>query len=145
MPVSNLRRSLVITELIHLLFPLQKDNEVRLIYNVGHLILPGVLLSPDLAFVRTARLPGDVETYIPVGPDIAIEVLRRTDVTEQVREKVELYLVSGASAVWVVQPEVARVHIYTASGTQTLAHDDILGGGDIVPTLSIPISKIFRH
>jgi Uma2 family endonuclease len=70
---------------------------------------PDTVLAPDVAVVRTDRLPtADASGFYRGAPDLAIEVLSPDDRPSDVRTKVDDYLAAGAPMVVVVDP--ALIH-----------------------------------
>ena len=44
-------------------------------------------LIPDIAFISTDRIPADLSKPFPIPPNLAVEIVSRTDVLHQVEEK----------------------------------------------------------
>ena len=107
---------------------------------------PDTVIVPDAAFVRWDRLPTrDVtEKYVPVPPDLAVEVQSPTDEPGEMTAKLALYARAGVPLVWWVDPATRTVTVYRpGSPTVILAEADTLDGSDVLPGLSIPIDEIF--
>ncbi len=51
--------------------------------------------EPDLAFVARDRVPADLDTEATFAPDLAVEVVSRTDTYDAVAAKVGQYLPHG--------------------------------------------------
>ncbi len=133
------------------------DTELRL-YNrkvdVGQ-VLPGIAFvldpenapRPDLAFVVKERLIG-INYYdaFPGPPDLAVEVVSRTDVTFNVDDKVEDYLKAGVRLVWVINPRNKLVFVYhpNADKPQVLGLKDELDGENIIPGFKLPVKTLFE-
>jgi len=106
---------------------------------------PDILLSPDVAFVRTDRLPqGRWTGFLPVPPDLAVEIVSPSDRPSLVTSKVMQYLSAGVRLVWLIEPDERVItayspdrspHVYTVS-------DDI-DAGEVVPGFRIRVSEIF--
>ena len=108
---------------------------------------PDIVRGPDVAFVRAERLPPrDQRTgYLPLAPDLAVEVVSPSDRWRKVLEKVSDYLDAGTPLVWVVLPARRLVNVYRADGTvQTLREGDSLDGEDVLPGFRLPVADIFR-
>ncbi len=107
---------------------------------------PDTVRAPDVAFVRRERVPesGIPKKFWPGAPDLAVEVLSPGDTFEEVDDKVEEWLTSGASAVWVVNPKRRSVSIYRSMTDVTrLSEADELDGGEVVPGFRCKVSEIF--
>ena len=111
------------------------------------LIDPEVIYIPDLAFVRTDRLPSEAARWhvMPLAPDLAVEVVSPNDRYEDVLDKIERYHRAGVPLVWLVQPRRRAVEIHPLGQAPTLLREgDTLDGGDVVPGFRLPVADLFR-
>jgi len=100
--------------------------------------------APDIGFIAKARLPGGLpDGYIPLAPDLAIEVVSPNDDPDDVDWKVTQYLKYGVKQVWVLYPKSRRVKVHTPDAAYSLEGDDVLEGGDVLPGFSVKVSVIF--
>ena len=102
--------------------------------------------APDFAVVRGDRLAAikDRERFLPLAPDLAVEVLSATDRRSAALSKCGWWLEVGTALVWLVDPERRAVTVFTPDEPpRTLAEGDTLDGGDVIPGLSIPVADIF--
>ena len=100
--------------------------------------------SPDAAFVRLDRLPELPDTFVPVVPDLAAEVLSPSDRMADALAKVAMYLDAGVSLVLLVDPETQTITVFRPNGPPTkLGVGDTLDGGDVLPDFSVPVARIF--
>lgn len=108
---------------------------------------PNTIRKPDVSFLRRERLPVlPQEGYIPVAPDLAVEVLSSGDLAYDVDIKVELYLSVGVQLVWVVHPRNRTVNIHRHDGTvATLTQRDELDGETVLPEFKGKVSEIFSQ
>ncbi len=99
---------------------------------------------PDVAFIAKARQPQPShETYNPLAPDLAGEVLSPSDQPDVMRLKLANYLAAGV-VVWVVNPEARTVEVYTpGKRAYRLGADGTLDGGDTLPGLALPVKDLF--
>lgn len=107
---------------------------------------PDTVLSPDAAFLRHDRVPTPEEhsRFLPVVPDLTVEVISPSDRLVQVREKAEYYIEAGVRLVWVINPRNRTVIVYSPdSPPHTLNQDDELDGGDVLPDFRLAVSEIF--
>ncbi len=115
----------------------------------AHFILfrdPDTVVMPDVAFVRSDRLPPESVRvrFMPLAPDFAVEVLSPTNRIGEIREKIALYQRAGVSLVWLVQPRARTVTVYAAGQEpRTLREGDVLDGGDVIPGFRLPVADIF--
>jgi Uma2 family endonuclease len=84
--------------------------------------------------------------FVTGAPDLAVEVLSPSDRILDLQQKVRDYLDAGARLVWLVAPQAQTVTVYRADGSAQLLRDqDTLGGEDVLPGLSIPLSDVFNY
>jgi len=108
---------------------------------------PDTVMAPDAAFVLTEHLPParDQRGYMPVVPDLAVEVVSPTDRRRDVDEKVTRYLAAGVRLVWVAWPDERLVVVHAlGQPPRELSNGDVLDGGAILPEFRLPVSDIFR-
>lgn len=106
---------------------------------------PDTVRSPDVAFVRSDRVPG-VPTmgYFEGAPDLAVEVLSPNDLASEVLEKVQEWLAAGCRAVWVVDPRKKLVTVHRPDrSTALLREADMLSGEEVVPGFAVSVAEIF--
>ena len=111
---------------------------------------PDTVLCPDVAFVASRRLPPEGlgrsfgQTFADLAPDLAVEVLSKSNRPSEVKAKVADYLRLGVRCVWVVDPRKRAVRIHTADGAERLvAEDGILDGGEVLPGFRCPVASLF--
>ncbi len=111
---------------------------------------PDTVLCPDVAFVASRRLPPEGlgrsfgQSFAELAPDLAVEVLSKSNRPREVRAKVADYLRLGVRCVWVVDPRQRVVRIHTADGAERLvAEDGILDGGEVLPGFRCPVASLF--
>ena len=109
---------------------------------------PDTVLVPDVAFVRWDRLPGQSapDRYIPVPPDLAIEVRSPSDEPGEIAKKPHLYQRAGVPLVCWVDPARRTVMVHRIGQPPVeLGEGDELDGGDILPGLRLPVAEIFAE
>ncbi len=106
---------------------------------------PDIIRVPDVAFVTKERLPTeDWEGYMPVAPDLAVEVVSPNDRPREVNDKVHEYLENGTRLIWVVWPKRQTVTVHTADNeSHELGADDELDGGDVLPGFRVRVADLF--
>jgi len=105
---------------------------------------PDTVRGPDVAFVRTDRLPQPIpNTYLEFAPDLVVEVLSHNDRPGEVLAKVGDWLDAGARLVWVIDPERRLARVYRADGTEHILDEaDALLGEDVLPGFSCTLASI---
>ena len=106
---------------------------------------PDLVLAPDVAFIRRERQHlGDTARYIPVAPDLAVEVISPSDRLTQVHQKALEWLAHGVRIVIVVNPRNRTAQVYRSpTDVVTLTEADTLDGGDVVPGWRMAVADIF--
>lgn len=102
------------------------------------------LYVPDVGFLRKERLPELPATgFIPIAPDIAIEVVSPSDSMRELRLKITDYLAVG-TVVWVVDMDAQLIEIHAPQrSARVLQKGDVLEGGEALPNFSLPLTTLF--
>ena len=106
---------------------------------------PGQLRGPDVTFTswdRTPnrRLPKGAIGAIP--PDLAVEVLSRSNRKREIERKRREYFAAGVRLVWIMDPRKATVEVWTDAKSRTiLTIDESLDGGEVLPGFALPIRR----
>ncbi len=93
---------------------------------------------PDLAFVSAnrwslKRAVPDTESW-DVVPDLAVEVISKTNSANAVARKIEEYFQAGVSLVWVIYPATSKIYVYDSpTRVRILQLGDELDGGESSP------------
>lgn len=104
------------------------------------------LLSPDVAYVAAERLPPPEQRsgFLPLAPDLAVEVVSPWDRASEVDDKVQRYLRAGTLMVLVVQPGTRTIVAWLPDGSGRVYHaDDMLDLDAVVPGFTIAVSEVF--
>jgi len=107
---------------------------------------PDTTVVPDVAFVRWERLPNREvpDKYIPLPPDLAVEVQSPSDEPADMAAKRALYTRAGLRLLWWVDPASRTVTVHRPGHPSiVLTATDTLDGADILPGLTIPITDLF--
>ena len=81
-----------------------------------------------------------------VIPDLAVEIISRTNTADEVAEKLEEYFKVGVRQVWVVYPRQSKVYAYTSTTkVRVLAPGDELDGGDVLPGFRLSITDLIEQ
>jgi Uma2 family endonuclease len=110
----------------------------------GYMLSEQTIVAPDIGFIARDRMRVFGNDFFPGAPDMAVEVLSKTDSKRKLRQKAELYLASGTQRVWLVFPEERTIEIYTGNeDVITIGQDGTLDGGDTLPGLLLPVRDCF--
>jgi len=114
-------------------------------------LAPGLVRIPDVSFCMWEQFPDRkvARTPIPdIHPDLAVEVLSQSNTVREMDDKLEDYFDSGASLVWLVDPETRSALVFTSPDRETatkLVEGQSLDGGTVLPGLAIPLADIFAE
>jgi Uma2 family endonuclease len=108
-------------------------------------LFPGLVRIPDAAFVSWARHPGQDAGPIPdVAPDLAVEILSKSNTRREMDRKLRDYFKAGVRLVWYVDPKKRTARVYTTVNRSTLLReDDYLDGGDVLPGFRLRLRDWF--
>ncbi|HUF49795.1 MAG TPA: Uma2 family endonuclease [Longimicrobiales bacterium] len=100
--------------------------------------------GPDVAFIRTARLPAAVPVgFWELAPDLAIEVISPSNRAGDLREKLADYADAGVTEVWLIRPRTRSVDIYRhGHRVSTYRSGDALTT-PLLPGFGLRVSDIF--
>ncbi len=102
------------------------------------------MLIPDVAFVSNSRVPDDISKAFQIPPDLAVEVVSPTDVSERIEEKAFAYLAAGTQVVWVLHPRSKTVTVYRSeTDIKLLTRNDTLTGEEVVEGFSCAVAELF--
>ena len=105
---------------------------------------PDTVRAPDLAFTRAERASPPARGFVPVAPDLAVEVLTPDDRPGYVREKVAEWLEAGTLVVWVVDPRERAVTVHeTGRHPCVFGETDVLPGGNLLPGFELAVHDVF--
>jgi Uma2 family endonuclease len=107
---------------------------------------PDRVRRADVAFIRKERI-GDREKnagWLSIAPDLAVEVLSKNDIGNEVDEKVTEYLAAGVQLVWIVHPKRREVHVYRPSGRhEILSSDAEIADEAVLPGFRCKVEEFF--
>jgi Uma2 family endonuclease len=105
---------------------------------------PDTVRGADVAFWSRERLPEVPAGYLPMVPDLAVEVVSPDDHYARIQRKVAHYLAHGVRLLWVADPEDRSVTIYRPDKPmRILSESDTLSGEDVVPGFSCRVAELF--
>ena len=107
---------------------------------------PDTVLAPDWAFVAAGRLPPAMpKGYMPVVPDAVLETRSPGDSKREVVEKMTRWLQAGVKVALDLDPTARRLTLHRpGEPPAVLGPADTLTLEDVLPGLSLPLSRVFR-
>ena len=109
---------------------------------------PDTLRAPDVSFVHRDRIPPGVSRggFIPVAPDLAVEVLSPSDRFSQVNRKIRDYFAAGTRLVWVVDPGDRLTMVYHPDRpVEIIGPDGILDGEDVLSGFTLSFAELWAE
>jgi Uma2 family endonuclease len=107
----------------------------------------GLVRVPDVSFVSWARLPGDEFPDDPIAevvPDLAVEVLSKSNTLAEIELKLDNYFEAGVRLVWVIDPKKQRAKIYSSrSRMQEIGTESALLGSKVLPGFRLALRDVF--
>ncbi len=83
-------------------------------------------------------------SFVPLAPDLAVEVLSLSDRMADALAKIAMYLDAGVRLVWLVDPASQTVTIFRPDAVpMKLGAGETLDGGDVLPDFTVPVAEIF--
>jgi Uma2 family endonuclease len=111
-------------------------------------LMPGLVRIPDIAFTSRARLPKKSEPRQPIpdlAPDLAVEVLSRSNTKKEMARKLREYFAVGVRLVWFIDPRDRSALVYISPTRKTkLDENQSLGGGDVLPGFTLSLRELFE-
>ncbi len=103
--------------------------------------------APDLTYISYERLP---KTWrhnqaCPVPCDLAIEIISPDQTLGEFEDKTEDYFGAGVSRVWVIEPKVMIIRVFSPDGKVTLYKDDMPIVDTLLPGLELTTRQIFEE
>jgi Uma2 family endonuclease len=110
-------------------------------------LMPGVVRAPDVSFVSWNQLPERLlpRATIPhLFPDMAVDVLSKGNTRREMVRKRKEYFLAGTRLVWMVNPRIRTVDVYTAPDEMITAPESgTLDGGEVLPGFKLPVRALF--
>jgi len=105
---------------------------------------PDTVRAPDVAFVKTERVEGDLpDEFFPGAPDLAVEVLSLDDSASAVQEKSKNWLRCGCHEVWLVDPRRKTASRYTLENGSVFTRSGDELTADVLPGFTLMVAEIF--
>ena len=94
--------------------------------------------------VCRAKLPK--APSMALAPDLAVEILSKSNTREEMDRKLGYYFQAGVRLVWYIEPKTRTVRAYTSEHEWTeVGPDDSLVGGEVLPDFELPLARLFAR
>jgi Uma2 family endonuclease len=106
---------------------------------------PDTVLAPDIAFLRTDRVPQkNSDDFVDGPPDLAVEIIESFEEASDYAARAETWIAAGARAVWNIDLGLKSIDVYVANEpARALFEDDRVDGGCVLPGLSFRVRDMF--
>jgi len=107
----------------------------------------GLVRFPDICFISWDRMPGGEMPDVAIGsivPNLAIEVLSRSNTKAEIELKLDHYFEAGVQAAWVINPKTQTADVYTSR--RRVKHFDstgVIDGGKVLPGFQLSLAELF--
>jgi Uma2 family endonuclease len=112
-------------------------------------LFPGLVRIPDVAFTSRDRLPNRRIPKEPIPalvPDLAVEVLSKSNTKAEMTRKLGEYFAAGVRLVWIIDPRKRTARVYTTADESILIKEgQSLQGGDVLPGFVLALSELFTE
>ncbi len=116
--------------------------------SAGFRLPNGAMRAPDAAWVRLSRLQElthrEKEQFIPLCPDLVIEVASHSDEISALREEMREYVHAGIRLGWLILPASTQVEVYTPSDVRVLESPDTVSGDPVLPGFRLDLALIWK-
>ncbi len=116
--------------------------------STGFILANKAVRAPDAAWVRRSSLakltPSQKERFLPVTPDLVIEIASPSDRQSELQPKMEEYIVNGVQLGWLILPETRSVMVYRPGKEgELLSNIDSIAGDPVLPGFSLDLRPIW--
>ena len=135
--------------IVHYLWEFLERNPFGLALGADGFIrlFPGRIRIPDASFFSFDSLPdGGLpdEAIASIVPNLAIEVLSKSNTRKEIDLKLNDYFRSGVCLVWVIDPRTETAEIYTARDSLLVVKKNgVLNAGTVLPGFRLSLKKLF--
>lgn len=106
----------------------------------------GDVRAPDCSFIQADRLRRTTQDFAQLVPDLAFEVVSKSDSLQKQRDKVSSYLKLGMVVGVVVDPRSRTIEVYRSDAAQTvevLRDGDRLTVPEVLPGWEMEVASIW--
>jgi Uma2 family endonuclease len=109
----------------------------------------GLVRIPDVSFISWDRIPGGEFPDTPVArlvPNLAIEVLSKSNTKREMERKLREYFQAGVQLVWLIDPKTRTAQVYTSPDQmKRIDKEGTLDGGTVLPGFKLSLQKLFAR
>ena len=142
--------SLVASVLNEILAPHVRTHRLGIVLAADGVLrlFPKQARAPDVSFISKRSLakykPSRSDPIPTLIPDLAVEVLSKSNTPNEIELKLNQYFTSGVQLAWVIDPKRRTATIHSSLTEQsTIDLDGVLNGGHVVPGFRISLRELF--
>ncbi len=110
-------------------------------------LAPGLVRLPDVAFLSWDRFPNHQIPREPcpeLVPDLAVEVISRSNTPAEMQRKRREYFDAGVRLVWYLYPETQTMDVFSNDAGETpITQSESVDGGDVLPGFRLSLGELF--
>lgn len=111
-------------------------------------ILADQIRVPDVAFISWRHFPDRIlrtEPIPAIAPDLAIEVLSKSNTKREMERKLDDYFAAGVQLVWFIDPASRTAEVYESRNEPCIVlFGESLSGGKVLPGFELPLTLLFE-
>jgi Uma2 family endonuclease len=109
----------------------------------------GLVRIPDVAVILWSKLPDrqiPTEPIPNLSPDLAVEVVSKSNTTAEMKRKIGEYFAAGTQVVWIVDPLNRSVTVHSAlDARRTVTNAETVSAGAVLPGFQISVDELFSR
>ncbi|MEO0885679.1 MAG: Uma2 family endonuclease [Cyanobacteria bacterium J06648_10] len=115
--------------------------------STGFKLPNGATRSPDVSWVLKTRIEAiepDPDKFLPLCPDLAIELRSTNDNLSDAQDKMQEYFDNGLKLGWLIDPKRREVEIYRDKrSVEIVDFSTALSGEAVLPNFTFDLTKVF--
>ncbi len=116
--------------------------------SAGFTLPNGATRSPDASWIKLERWNALTEeqkaSFAPICPDFVIELRSQSDTLSGLQDKMQEYIVNGASLGWLIDRKTRKVYIYRPNQEpEILDNPETVSGDPVLPGFVLRMAKIW--
>jgi Uma2 family endonuclease len=147
---AGFAESIIGTQIICAVGNFAEEHDLGVVAGAGGTVRlgKGLVRAPDVGFFCWDKLPDrklPSKPFPDLAPDLAVEVLSKTNTPAEMRRKLREYFLAGVRLVWIIDPRKRQAEVYVApdAPAATLDESQALDGGDVLPGFTLPLADLF--
>ena len=127
----------------------QDGTGVTFASSTGFILANGAMRAPDAAWVKRSRLTAltadQKQKFLPLCPDVVVEIRSPSDRLNNLQEKMQEYLDNGTQLGWLIDPPSRTVYVYRPNRpVERLEHPATIAGDPVLPGFSLDLQTIWE-